>query len=299
MSRLLLLLAIGATLLTATPLVVYLHTTMHEGDGSYPTRDSILDAMVADYDTATVKPSFLLELGDLATNGAKSELRDAKSDLDSLISLMDWYPLTGNHGQGDSLQNYVDSILSPFSAATSCTLYIFRTGNTAWHGISYTGFYNSIGHDTVRARLGAALYQDSVLGIKHRFVFSHGTPYTSVDIADYKDNTDLVALCQQYHVAAYFSGHVHMYEHAAVNGVTYLTVPQSHEVSPDRAMEYPQPSWSLKRDSTAAGWVKCVVSENTISVKWLRPDNVVHDSFTIFNAPDSAKVGKMGWFCGN
>ncbi len=164
-------------------------------------------------------PVLLLNAGDFTGNSGAAQYNTYFNLERPLLNHTVLYPAIGNHDI-DTMSYWYRFFALPGNER----YYSVRCGNSAFYCLNA---FESLGSSSSQYQwLLAALRADSAdPEVRHRFAWFHYPPYTTSTVySGYTEARQYACpLFERYGVDVVFCGHVHAYEHSAVNGVHYIT----------------------------------------------------------------------------
>jgi acid phosphatase type 7 len=164
-------------------------------------------------------PVVLLNAGDFTGNSGATQYNTYFNIERPLLNRTVLYPAIGNHDI-DTMAYWYRFFALPGNER----YYSVRYGNSAFYCLNA---FESLGSSSSQYQwLLAALRADSAdPEVRHRFAWFHYPPYTTSTVySGYTEARQYACpLFERYGVEVVFCGHVHAYEHSAVNGVHYIT----------------------------------------------------------------------------
>jgi hypothetical protein len=182
---------------------------LHIGSGDTARLTRILNAAAAEGD------QFILFLGDIVDSGEDSDVLAFQNAVAAAGFSGKAFSVAGNH---DIFFNGWETYLNRTGSST----YSFTAGNSKF-----------IALDTADGTVGApqtAWLREQLSGAlpTHTFIFSHYSPVvpgiqTWLKLANETESLNLMTLCRDRGVRAWFGAHYHSYLNQTIGGVTYIT----------------------------------------------------------------------------
>lgn len=295
MKGMLVVLCVVLGLATAGSTVVFITGDSHVSGTSSPALDSVVAAMVA----TRPQPEFVIHCGDLVNHVDTANMivaLEAYASITNFASFVPLYPVMGNHD--NNAAPLWGSFFPYLPGRMPWLKYSVRTATTAWHGHYYLQQARS--GPQIREWFVSVLKADSALGIKNSFVWMHTPPFTSCSKSNRQDpwaEDLLVPVWEQYGVTAVFSGHVHSYERGKVRGVNYITAGGGGGPIGPYPWTYPQPEWSVVRDSSCHFFVKLTAyDDGKVATVGIRADGTEFDYVVLTDSiPEEPEEPEHGY----
>jgi hypothetical protein len=231
---------------------------------------------------------FVLDTGDLTTDGSVDAYQSFFDAAGGLISHAPLFPCVGNHDTGD-MKNWETYLSLPNNERW----YTFRYGNVTFHNLDLYSPYTP-GSPQYDWFLGELRADSADVTVRHIVVTFHEPPYTTNQkhASNRTVRQQICPLLERFGVELSFQGHVHAYEHSFVDGVHYIVSGGGGAPLYD-SWGAAEP-WTVYREACYE-FVQVDVRGDTLAVKAVKPGGEIIDPFVIVREESAAPgTGRSG-----